>query len=579
MIEVQKLSYSIPEKDLYKDVSFTIEDNAHYAFIGGNGTGKSTLMDMMLHRDKYLYDGKIIFDEAFLDSRIGYVSQFSGVDDKEDMTVYEYISEEFIQHDNVIAGLCERMAVEENLEEVFEEYQKALDEKEAIDGDHYDVNIKKQLKVAGIPNLEQHKLSSLSGGELKLVQVIKEMMLSPKIIMMDEPDAFLDFEHVNALRDLINTHKGTMVVITHNRYLLNHCFDRIIHLENCDVQQFEGSYEDYRYELLATKIDLEEAAYKDEEEIKRQKAIVDKMRARATAIDNASFGRSVHARQTLLDRLENRKTKLPFIDIKKPDIAFEVDEIPEEDELVIELKDYDVAFDELLLEHVDLEMKAADKIAIVGKNGTGKTTLLKDIWENKKQSVIVNEKVKMSMFSQVAMNSHIDTDKTAFAILEDKGFEKTKDIFDYMEKYGFGEEELYKRVKDMSGGEKDLFQLAVVALDKANLLLLDEPTGHLDLYSQVALEDAIRKYEGGVVMVSHDFYIVANCMDYVLLVEDDKLRKMSIRKFRQMIYKNYFDKDYLIREDKKKETEMRIEALLQKKDFEKAKTLMEELKK
>ena len=297
------------------------------------------------------------------------------------MTVYEYISEEFIQLDNVIAGLCERMAVEENLEELFEEYQKALDEKEAIDGDHYDVNIKKQLKVAGIPNLEQHKLSSLSGGELKLVQVIKEMMLSPKIIMMDEPDAFLDFEHVNALRDLINSHKGTMVVITHNRYLLNHCFDRIIHLENCDVQQFEGSYEDYRYELLATKIDLEEAAYKDEEEIKRQKAIVDKMRARATAIDNASFGRSVHARQTLLDRLENRKTKLPFIDIKKPDIAFEVDEIPEEDELVIELKDYDVAFDELLLEHVDLEMKVADKIAIVGKNVTGKTTLLKDIWE------------------------------------------------------------------------------------------------------------------------------------------------------------------------------------------------------
>ncbi len=578
MIEIKKLSYSVPEKDLYNNISITIEENVHYAFIGGNGTGKSTLMDMIIHGDKYLYDGKIIFDESALNTRIGYVSQFSGVDNKEDMTVYDFISDEFIKIDNRIAQLCEKMAAEENLDEIFEEYQRVLDEKDAIDGDNYDVNIKKQLKLAGISNLETHTLSSLSGGELKLVQVIKEMLLSPKILMMDEPDAFLDFEHVNALRDLINYHKGTIVVITHNRYLLNHCFNAIIHLENCDIQQFEGSYEDYRYELLETKIKFEEAAHKDEEEILRQKAIVDRMRARATAIDNASFGRNVHARQTLLDRLENRKTKLPFVDIKRPDISFDAGDRIEETENVVELKNYEASFDEVLLEHIDFELKQGEKVAIVGKNGTGKTTLLKDIIENKKESVLVNEHINMSMFSQVAMNAHIDTTKTALAILEEKGFEKTSDIFVYMEKYGFGEESLYKKIKDMSGGEKDLFQLALMALDKSKLLLLDEPTGHLDLYAQAALEDAIRKYEGAVLMVSHDFYIVAGCMDYVLLVEEDKLRKMSIRKFRQMIYKNYFDKDYLIREDKKKEMEMRIEILLQKKDFEKADALLQELK-
>lgn len=602
MIEIQKLSYSIPEKDLYKKVTFTIEDNVHYAFIGSNGTGKSTLMEMLINPDKYLYDGKIKYDDSFRESRIGYVSQFSYDVQNEDMTVYEYISQEFVDLDNKIAELCEKMAVEEDLEQIFDEYQKVLDEKEAVDGDHYDINIKKQLKIANISNLEQHTLSSLSGGEFKLVQVIKEMLLSPKVIMMDEPDAFLDFEHVNALRDLINAHKGTLVVITHNRYLLNHCFNGIIHLENCDIQQFEGTYEEYRYELLETKIDLEEAAAKDEEEINRQKAIVDKMRARATAIDNASFGRVVHARQTLLDRLENRKTKLPFIDIKKPNIKFNMfnevevenadDELQgaEQDEkIMIELKDYNASFDTLLLENVNLQIKSSDKVAIVGKNGTGKTTLLKDIIENTKDSVNVDKEARISMFSQVAMASdtmvnagdsiRMDLDKTAYQILEEKDFEKTQDIFAYMKQYGFGEDELYKRVRDMSGGEKDLFQLAVMALEESNVLLLDEPTGHLDLYSQVALENAIKEYKGGVIMVSHDFYIVANCMDYVLLVEEDNLRKMSIRKFRQMIYKNYFDKDYLLKEDKKKETEMRIEALLQKKDFEKAKTLMEDLKK
>ena len=121
MIEIKKLSYSVPEKDLYNNISITIEENVHYAFIGGNGTGKSTLMDMIIHGDKYLYDGKIIFDESALNTRIGYVSQFSGVDNKEDMTVYDFISDEFIKIDNRIAQLCEKMAAEENLDEIFEE--------------------------------------------------------------------------------------------------------------------------------------------------------------------------------------------------------------------------------------------------------------------------------------------------------------------------------------------------------------------------------------------------------------------------------------------------------------------------
>lgn len=575
LIEVKKLSYTLPEKDLYKKVSFTIEDGAHYALIGTNGTGKSTLVDLLLHADDYLYEGKVVFSEAYQNSRIGYVSQFSHTEEVADLTVFQYISEAFVELEKKIEDLCEKMGTAENLDAVFAAYQKALDEKDAIDGDHYDSNIKKKLKLANLEKLENQKLNSLSGGEYKLIQVIREMMLSPKMLIMDEPDVFLDFAHLNALKNLINNQKGTLLVITHNRYLLNHCFNRILHLEDTDIQEFDGTYRNYHFELLSTKVELQEAAARDEEEIERQQQIVNRVRATATIMDNASLGRSVHARQTLLDRLENRKTKAPFVYIKEPEISFSMGE-PVEDDSILSLRDYEVAFDEALLEHIDFDMKPGDKVAIIGRNGTGKTTLLREIWENQKASIRINEHARVAMFSQIT-RVLFDEDKSITEVMEENGFEKKEEMLAYLEKYTFGEEDLQKRIGTLSGGEKDLFQLAVISRRPVNLLLLDEPTGHLDIYAQAALEEAIRTFPGGVLMVSHDFYTVANCMDYVLLVEDNQIRRMSIRKFRQMIYANYFDKDYLLLEEKKKELEMRIEQLLQKNEFEKAKRLLEQL--
>uniref|UniRef100_UPI000A7BCABF ATP-binding cassette domain-containing protein n=1 Tax=Clostridium sp. NkU-1 TaxID=1095009 RepID=UPI000A7BCABF len=540
--------------------------------IGTNGTGKSTLLDLLMHSEEYLYDGKIIIDNT---DRIGYVSQFSQLDPKEDMTVFQYISDEFVKHEQRIFDFCKEMETAVDLEKIFEEYQKELDEWNAIDGESHEINIKKQLKLADLQKLEEQKISSLSGGEFKLVQVIKEMMLSLRFLIMDEPDVFLDFNHLNALRNLINAHKGTLLIITHNRYLLNHCFNKILHMENMDIQEFDGTYTEYNYELLATKIDLEEAAAADQAEIDRQSKILQKSRVRATEMDNPSLGRAVHARQTLVDRLKARKTKAPFVDIKQPEIYFGLeDEVT--DENILELTDYSVAFDEQLLEHVDFEMKSAEHVAIVGSNGTGKTTMLCEIFENKKDTIRISEGAKVSMFSQITGSLYDDT-KTLLEIFEEKGFGIKNDIENYLNKYGFEGETLSQKVSELSGGEKDLFQLAVLSLEKANFLLLDEPTGHLDVYAQIALEQAISEYKGAILMVSHDYYTVANCMDYVLLVENNTVRRMSIRKFRQMIYANHFDKDYLLLEQKKKETETRIQQLLRTNEFEKAKVLMESL--
>ena len=268
MIKVEDLSYAFPEKELYKQISFTLEDGQHCAFIGSNGTGKTTLVHMIMEPEKYMYDGKILKEDG---CRIGYVSQFAKRDKNQDVKVFDYLSEAFVHLQEENARLCAEMAEAEDLEAVFEEYQLVMDQIQAVDGDNYEVNIHRQLKVAGMTKLAELEISKLSGGEYKLLQVIKQMLWKPDLLIMDEPDVFLDFENLNGLRDLINHHKGTLLVITHNRYLLNHCFDKILHLENADIQEFDGNYTDYNFSLLQKKIELQELAAADEEGVRVEK--------------------------------------------------------------------------------------------------------------------------------------------------------------------------------------------------------------------------------------------------------------------------------------------------------------------
>ncbi len=598
MIKAEKLSYSFPQKDLYNKISFTLEDDVHCAFIGTNGTGKSTLVDMILHPDNYLYDGRLIVD---VPGRIGYVSQFYSLDEEKEVTVFEYLSEEFVRLQNAINTICDEMATADELDELMERYQNVMDQFQAIDGDFYESNIRKQLKIANLKDYENHLLTNLSGGEFKLIQVIREMMISPKFIIMDEPDVFLDFEHLNALKNLINSHKGTLLVITHNRYLLNHCFNKILHLENAELQEFDGTYVDYNFALLEMKIEQQELAAADMEEIERNRKIVERLRNEATKVDSATKGRSLKARVSLLERLEARKTKSPFVDIRQPqielhtsakssddvqgDVSGQTDTdvtISEErteqnhEKVILEVENYSIAFDRQIMEEVTFSMEAGGKVAIVGPNGTGKTTILRDIYKNNNPAIKLDPDLKAAYLSQ--MHGEVfDERETVLKNFADAGFETDAEIVRYLETYGFEEELVYNKVENLSGGEKNLLQLAKISRMDADFLLLDEPTSHLDTYSQLALEQAIEKYEGAVLMVSHDFYTVANCMDYVLFVEEKKLRKMSIRKFRKMIYANHFDKDYLELEKKKKELEGRIYQALTKDDPKTAEQLSEKL--
>ena len=572
MIKFEKLSYSFPQRDLYNNVSFTLEEDQHCAFIGASGSGKSTLIDIIMDPEKYLFDGKLEMEPNL---KIGYVSQFTQRDKANDITVFEYIAEEFIKLENEIATLCAEMGTTDDIESVLEKYQEALDAFDAIDGDNYENNINKKLNIAEFGNHRDRMISELSGGEFKLIQVIKEMLNNPDLMIMDEPDVFLDFENLNALKNLINSHKKTILVITHNRYLLNHCFNKIIHLENTELQEFDGRYIDYNFSLLQTKIELQEMAMADEEEIARNEALIEVLREKATYNADASRGRALKARVKIQERLEANRIKHPFVDIKQPYINLETNNEIEET-IALKTSDFGISFDETLLENVNFEIKSTDKVAIVGTNGVGKTTLLRQIFKNNNESIKIDENIKLAYLSQM-QSEVVNESNTILQEFYDVGFETYGEIRRYLGRYGFDSDILTQKIDSLSGGEKNILQLAKVSASKANMLLMDEPTSHLDIYSQMALEKAIQNYKGAILMVSHDYHFIVNCADYVLLIEDKTVRKVSMRKFRKMIYANHFDKDYLQIEEKKKSLEMQIAYALKDTDFERARTLSEKL--
>lgn len=565
MIQVEELSFGFTAKDLYKDISFTLEAGQHCALIGSNGTGKSTLAEILIHPEEYLYDGKIVRDES---CRIGYASQFSVGDKFQDRTVFEFLSERFTSLQKDIEAVCAAMTETEDLDALYEQYQQLLDQNEAMDGDHYESKIRKSLAVAGMNDLAETKLADISGGEYKMLQIMREMLLAPNLLVLDEPDVFLDFGNLGGLAQLINEYEGTMLVITHDRYLLNHCFNKILHLENGDLQEFDGTYSEYRCSILREKLALKLQNIEEQEEIARTQELVDLLRKRATGKDNPVIGRSGQRNSHSWDRLVARQIKAPFIEIREPEIVLPKVNVEEaaEKKPVLTITDYQVSFEEDLLENVSFQLFAGEKAALIGANGTGKTTLIRDILQNDHPAIHIDENTKYACLSQL-QEEGLDEEKTVFETLQDGGFATREDVRHCLARYCLQEECMDQKVSKLSGGEKNMLQIALLAASDAQLLILDEPTSHLDLYAQTALEKAIADYEGTVLMVTHDFYLAAGCADYILLVEDHTVRRMRTRKFRKMVYDKYFDSAYLETDRKKQELEAAITTAFKKNDL------------
>ena len=515
MIKFEEFSFGFPEKDLYEDINAQIETGDHLVLIGSNGCGKSTLVQLLLHEENYTYEGRI---RRPANLRIGYVSQFVEADSKEG-TVTEFLEKPFVEILKKNDELCAKMGEETDLEQIYEEYQKLCDEMDAIDAYNYQSNIAKELAAAGLSDLADRPVEQLSGGEYKLLFIMRNMLLAPQLLIMDEPDVFLDFENLVALIGLINSYDGTLLTITHNRLLLARCFNKVWDIENRSIREFPGNFADYNTWMLQTKLEIFEHVRDFDEFIEKQQEIVKKVRQMAEMTTEPQYGRQLKARATYIQRLKKMRGDDPFLE--EHEHSFQLQFPEEEEALPIQVRDYTLCYEaqKPLLSHVDLMVEPGEKVAIVGPNGTGKSSLMRDLYER----LQAEHGDTVGYFRQI-----VDADEAL----------------------------------KLSGGERNLAQIHELCEKPHAMLLLDEPTSHLDIYAQIELEKALRQYPGTILMVSHDLFAVAGVCDRVLLIEDKGIREMSGRAYRKSIYKNYFSADIFEAERNRIDTEIRVSDLL-----------------
>lgn len=488
---------------ILNDISFHIEDYEKAAIVGINGAGKSTLLKIITGElpadqgDAVLAKGKTL----------GYLAQHQDLTSRR--TIYEELLEvkrPVIQLEEQIRNLETQMKHTDGdrLEQMFQTYNRLNHEFELADGYSYKSEITGVLKGLGFSEEEFSKeIFTLSGGQKTRVFLGKLLLSKPDIILLDEPTNHLDMESITWLETYLLNYKGAVVIVAHDRYFLDRVVTKIIELDCGKGSVFQGNYTAYS-EKRAMLRDAQMKAYlNQQQEIRHQEEVIAKLK---------SFNR-----EKSIKRAESREKMLAKIDVlEKPveiddemKIRLEPDTISGND--VLTVRDLSKSFgDNHLFSHVDIDIQRGERVAVIGNNGTGKTTLLKIINEMLPADfgeITLGAKVRIGYYDQEHQVLHME--KTLFDELQDAypGLNNTK-VRNVLAAFLFTGDDVFKRIQDLSGGERGRVSLAKLMLGNANFLILDEPTNHLDLTSKEILENALNNYTGTVLYVSHDRYFI-----------------------------------------------------------------------
>lgn len=577
LIKLNNFSYQIADRVLYKDVNIQIESKEHIGLLGSNGCGKSTLINILINPDNYIYGGTLWTQKQ---AKIAYVSQFlDNSDEFMDKTVEQYLFESYNAQLNVLKTLEEEMTSNKDLTDVLDRYQIELERYEHMGGEAFAASIEKNLQNSNLISLRNQKLKTLSGGERKILQIMRAVMSMPDLIFLDEPDSFLDLSNIDVLNDVLNDFKGAFIIVSHNRYLLDSCCNYIINVENQNIKKYNGNYSQFTFNLLSNKIAEQKKAFTDSRELKRQEELVKKFREYARRNSDKSGGRRLHSRAAHLNRFKRNMQLSPYVLLSKIDFKFQTTRTNSSE--VLNISDYSKSFPgKELLNDASLMIAEGEKAAFIGENGAGKSTLLKDILQNINRSINLNQYLKVSYLSQT-QSERLNYQNSILEEFYDVGFSTERSVQRLLADFLFDHNTLDRKIEILSGGEKNHLQLAKITCEKPDFLILDEPTSHLDLSSQLALENAINEYKGSVLMVSHDFYMVSNTMDYVFSLENKKIIKISIEEFRDRVLSKRHSKVEIekinTQQIQRRELENEIAIALSEEDFATARNICVDL--
>ncbi|MBW7867058.1 MAG: ABC-F family ATP-binding cassette domain-containing protein [Brumimicrobium sp.] len=520
MINIERLGVFLPQGYLFKDVNLQINIGDKIGLVGKNGAGKSTLLKLLAGKERPS-EGSI---HKSKDITIGFLTQDIEIDTNQ--SVFEYLDHSNPKLNKIRTGIDDinhQLVTRTDYES--DSYLSLLDDLsefnqqfQVLDGYQWEEKIITTLQGLGFQDSAIHKsLNEFSGGWKMRAELAKILVNNPSVILLDEPTNHLDIISIQWLETYLKKYDGAVITISHDRYFLDNVTKRTLEITNGKILNFPYPYSIYKEKRAEELEILKNAQKQQEKEIKRTEELIDKFRAKSS---KAAFAQSLIKKLEKTERIEIESDA-----VAKMRISFPLSVQP--GKVVLDMEDLGKSYGDLtLFKGVNLSVGRGEKIALLGPNGVGKSTLLKRIMkvEDGEGTVNYGHNVNLTYFAQDQVNQ-LDPNKTVFDTVDDiaEG-EIRKQLRSILGAFLFSGEDIDKKVSVLSGGEKTRLALCQLLLSPSNFLILDEPTNHLDIQSKEVLKQALQKYEGTFIVVSHDREFLEGLTNRIWDIENKHLK-------------------------------------------------------
>lgn len=518
LLACQNISKAFGTKEVLKDINFHVNEKEKIAIVGINGSGKTTLLKIIMGEES-ADSGQVVIAK---DTTIGYLSQHQDI--SFDNTIYGEMlatKQYILDLEANIRRLEQDMkhAEGEELEKILETYNRLSSKYDRDNGYSYESEITGVLKGLGFgPEDYDRHINTLSGGQKMRIALGRLLLTRPDIIILDEPTNHLDMESISWLEGFLSSYQGSVIIVSHDRYFLDKIVTKIVELDNGHSQVYNGNYTYFAQKRAEIRENMMKAYLNQQQEIKHQEEVITKLKQfnREKSIKRAE------SREKMLSRIE--RLDKPTEVASEMRITLEPNVLSGEDVLTIEGLSKSFG-DNNLFSGIDMDIKRGEHVALIGGNGTGKTTILKMInrlVSKDAGAIILGSRVKIGYYDQE--HQVLTMSNTIFDEISDAypDLSNTR-IRNVLAAFLFTGEDVFKRIQDLSGGERGRVSLAKLMLSSANFLILDEPTNHLDITSKEILENAIRNYTGTVLYVSHDRYFINQTATRIIELRDKQL--------------------------------------------------------
>lgn len=513
LVQFNEVSKQFVGQSILEKISFTIDNKDKIGLIGLNGAGKSTIIKIMLGKER-IDSGNVFVNNNII---IGYLSQNHDFEDQKN-TIIEELYTVFKEEKEIldkINYLNSKLKFNENINEILSEIEKLNTKYEALDGYSVDYKVKQVITGLELNHIENSLICELSGGEKTRLTLAKLLLKNPDLLILDEPTNHLDLVSIEWLEDYLKKYNKAFLIVSHDRIFLDNVCSKIFELENKKLYKYNGNFSDFILQKeMILKGELKRYE-KEQEKIKKLEEYIERNRA-------GRMAKQAKGRQKILDRIESPTD--PIFNPNRMKLKFKAKNSSGDN--VLELKNISKTFDnKKVLNNINFKLYKGEKVGIIGKNGIGKSTLLKIITNGLKADsgeVILGSRVDLGYYDQDHQNLYPEN-----TILQE-----INTSINYTEQYLrtvaggflFTADDVLKKISTLSGGEKVRVSFIKLLQNEPNLLLLDEPTNHLDIYSIEILEDALEQFDGTMLLVSHNRHFLNSVCNTIYILDENGLR-------------------------------------------------------